>query len=59
MKLQPLLSTKKLIRAGISFFSDEMHVWDTLTSLKCFFFMLYTQKFRDMSYYRPRPAQEK
>ena len=24
-----------------------------------FFFMLYTQKFRDMSYYRPRPAQEK
>ena len=34
-----LQSTKKLIRAGINFFSDEMHVWDTLTSLKCFFFL--------------------
>ena len=49
----------KPIHARISFLSDEPHLWDTLTSLKCFFFMLYTHEFRGISCCRPWPAREK
>ena len=49
----------KPIHARISFFSDETHLWDTLTSLKCFFFMLYTHEFKGISCCRPWPAREK
>ena len=49
----------KPIHARISFLSDETHLWDTLTSLKCFFFMLYTHEFKGISCCRPWPAREK
>ena len=56
VKSWPSEPPNKLTRTKISSFSEETHLWDTLTSLKCSF-MVSMHEVRGMS--RCRPGEEK
>ena len=58
VKSWPSEPPNKLTRTKISSFSEETHLWDTLTSLKCSF-MLSMHEARGMSRCRPGQHEEK